>query len=165
MYYDNRALAMRQKGEYDPAIKDDTEAMRLDPKNAVYVLNRGVIWERKKDYDRAMADYTASARLDPDYADAFAAQAWLWATNPDDTARDAKKALEAARKACELSEYKAWGCIDNLAAALAESGQFDEAVKQQKKALEFKDVTDQDRKDMEERLKLYQDHKPYRMPK
>jgi hypothetical protein len=49
-----------------------------------------------------------------------------------------------------------------LAAAYAELGDFDKAVKYQTQALRMKGVYALRRKRMEERLELYRQHKPYR---
>jgi tetratricopeptide (TPR) repeat protein len=55
-------------GDYDRAIAAFSDAMRLDPKNALAFTNRGVAYERKGDMDRAIADYSEAIRLDPNYA-------------------------------------------------------------------------------------------------
>ncbi len=73
-----------------------------------------------------------------------------------------------SRKACELTEWKEAEHWDTLAAAYAETGEFAEAVKWQQKALDSPEFfrRDPDReKELEKartRLKLYQEHKPYR---
>jgi tetratricopeptide (TPR) repeat protein len=59
-------------GDYDRAIATVSEAIRLDPKNALAFVNRGIAYARKGDHDRAIADYNEAIRLDPKNALAFA---------------------------------------------------------------------------------------------
>ncbi|MFL6950578.1 MAG: tetratricopeptide repeat protein, partial [Xanthobacteraceae bacterium] len=61
----NCAIEHRQKGDYDRAIADFSEAIRLDPKDAAVYNNRGNAWRAKGDNDRAIADYNEAIRLDP----------------------------------------------------------------------------------------------------
>ena len=42
MAYCNRGVAYANKGDYDKAIADCNEAIRLDPKDAVAYCNRGL---------------------------------------------------------------------------------------------------------------------------
>jgi serine/threonine-protein kinase len=65
-----------------------------------------------------------------------------------------------ARKACELTEWGDASYFHSLAAAYAEVGQFGEAVKWQKKALESPDLPDDEREDARLRLQLYEEGKP-----
>ena len=55
---------LEAKKEYDKAIADYTEAIRLDPKNARAYTNRGGLG-RQEEYDKAIADFTEAIRLDP----------------------------------------------------------------------------------------------------
>ena len=50
-----------------------------------------------------------------------------YATCPDDKYRDGKKAVENASKAYQLDDGKHWHCLGTLAAAYAESGDFEKA--------------------------------------
>ena len=59
------------KGEYDKAIADYNEAIRLDPLDAHAYYRRGVAWTLKDEYDKAIADYTEAIRLDPKDADNY----------------------------------------------------------------------------------------------
>ncbi len=159
--YYNRGNTHYNKSDLDAAIKDYTEAIRLDPKDAKAYAGRGNSLEAKGDFDAAIKDYTEAIRLDPKYAYSLHGLARLYATCPDDKYRDGKRAVELATKACELSAWKDWGKIDTLAAAYAESGNWDNAIKYQEQAIEL--ATDEkDKAGGRERLELYKNKKPYR---
>src|SRR5438309_659439 len=66
--YANRALEAYKKGDLDDAIKDDTDAIRLDPTLAAAYFNRGRAWKAKGELDMAIKDYTDSIQLDPNDA-------------------------------------------------------------------------------------------------
>lgn len=57
--------------DYDRAIADYTEAIRIDAGNASAHSNRGMAFHCKQDYDRAIADYTEAIRLDPRLVQAY----------------------------------------------------------------------------------------------
>jgi tetratricopeptide (TPR) repeat protein len=57
--------------DYDRAIVDYSEAIRLDPGFRSAYLNRGNVYYNKKDNDRAITDYTEVIRLDPRYTNAY----------------------------------------------------------------------------------------------
>ena len=159
-YYD-RANAWRGKKEYDKAIADFNEAIRIDPSLSRAYNNRGLAWSDKKEYRKAIADFNEAIRIDPAIANWPNSLGWLLAACPDASFRDGKKAVEFATKACTLSEWKEAYPVGTLAAAYAEAGNFDEAVKWQTKANGM--YTDADDKEKgEERLKLYREKKPYR---
>jgi tetratricopeptide (TPR) repeat protein len=56
------------QGNYERAIADLNEAIRLDPKSAVAYNNRGSAYAFQGDIDRAIADFSASIRLEPKVA-------------------------------------------------------------------------------------------------
>jgi len=62
-YY--RGDALIAKGEYDRAIADNDQAIRLNPQFALAYNNRALAYERKGDYDRAITDYSKAIRLNP----------------------------------------------------------------------------------------------------
>jgi tetratricopeptide (TPR) repeat protein len=161
-YYNARGAAWQDKKDSDRAIQDYDEAIRLDPKKVDTLYNRGVVWVDKKAYDKASKDYDEAFRLDPQYGAACNNLAWLLATCPDDRYRDGKRAVELARKACELSAWKNPYRVDTLAAAYAEAGRFDEAVHWQKKVLEAKDYERAKGEAARKRLKLYEAKQPFR---
>jgi len=98
--------------------------------------------------------------VDPEWESALNSLAWLLATCPEETIRSGHKAVEHARRACELSNWQKSLFIDTLAAAYAEVNQFEEAIVWQKKAVS---IAPEDKKpDCQSRLELYQAGKPYR---
>ena len=102
-----------------------------------------------------------AARLSANEARAHNARAWILATCSDSKYRDGGKAVESAKTACTLTDWKQPSFLDTLAAAFAESGDFENAIKWQSKAIEL--ATDPAEKhELQSRLKLYQDKKPYR---
>ncbi len=75
--------------------------------------------------------------------------------------RDGRKAVEWATKACELTKWNDPYTLAFLAAAKAEDGDFDAAVKWQSEANELYSEEEEKQKG-EARLKLYKEGKPYR---
>lgn len=67
----NRGLLRFGTRDFDPAIADFTEAIRLNPKNARAYQGRGAAWLLKKEIDRAIADFGVAIRLDPKYAESY----------------------------------------------------------------------------------------------
>ncbi|MDR0628540.1 MAG: tetratricopeptide repeat protein [Treponema sp.] len=67
-------MTLANQGEYESAIADFTEAVRLNPNLAAAYNNRGNAYKDKEDYDRAIADYEAALRIDPNHANA---RKWL----------------------------------------------------------------------------------------
>jgi len=66
-----RGLAWNGKGDYERAIADYNEAIRLNPQDALAFNSRGNAWWTKGDYERAIADYNEAIRLNPQGALAF----------------------------------------------------------------------------------------------
>ena len=69
--YFYRGAAYYYKGDYDRAITDYDQAIRLQPDLAGAYYNRGLTYADKGDYDRAIADYDQAIRLRPDLAEAY----------------------------------------------------------------------------------------------
>ncbi len=160
----NRALVWIDKKDYDKAIADYDDALRLFPQYALGYRNRGHCWLKKKEYEKALKDFEKGIELGPDIPAAHSSLARLLATCPDEKFRDGKRALEAAQKAVALSAWQSGSLLDTLAAAHAEVGQFDEAVKLLEKAFTDPSFLAEKEKADEARLRLqgYREKKPFR---
>ena len=69
--FTNRGLAYKRKGQWDRAIADFSEAIRLKSDDGHIFNNRGNAYYYKGQLDRAIEDYVDAIRLKPDLAVAF----------------------------------------------------------------------------------------------
>lgn len=60
-----RGRGYSDKNDYDHAIADFTEAIKLDPKHNYAYSNRGLVYAKKGQHDRAIGDYNEAIKLDP----------------------------------------------------------------------------------------------------
>jgi tetratricopeptide (TPR) repeat protein len=160
--WNSRGTAHRLKKDYGKAIADCTEAVRLNPKYTDAYNSRGVAHAKKKDYDKALTDFNEAMRINPKDAVGCNSAAWLLSVCPDEKYRNGKKGVELATKACELTHWKRQGYIDTLAAAYAETGDFDKAVKYQELALEDAGYQQRHGAWASKVLEGYKNKKPYR---
>jgi tetratricopeptide (TPR) repeat protein len=103
--YSGRAFAWLEQKEYDKAIADYNEAIRLKPDSPYTYLARAAAWSWLLKYDKALVEFSQAIRFDAEMAGAYGSRAWIWSACPDRTLRDAKKAVESAPKACELTKW------------------------------------------------------------
>lgn len=64
--YFNRGIAFDSHGEYENAIGDFGDAIRLDPNDAVYYMNRALVLLELGEVELALADFDQAATLSPD---------------------------------------------------------------------------------------------------
>jgi lipoprotein NlpI len=79
----NRGNLWRDKGDYDRAVADYNDAIRLNPQDSRSLANRGIAWAIKGDYDRAIADLNEVIRLDPQNALIFHNRGMTWRRKGD----------------------------------------------------------------------------------
>jgi tetratricopeptide (TPR) repeat protein len=159
----SRGLAWRTKGDLKKALSDFGEAIRVDPRPMEAYMNRASVYGQIGQLDAAIKDYEEVIRRNPNWWFVRNSSAWLRASSGDDRIRDGKLAVADATKACELTQWENAAIIDTLAAAYADAGNFEEAVKWQTKAQEI--VSPDQKRDYGVRLELYKSGKPYRLPR
>lgn len=159
--YFSRANLWRHKGDFDKALADYSKAIAIDPESASAYVNRGTLFIEQGDNERALADYNEAIKIDPELSAAYSGRAWIMATSKVGAFRNGARAIEDAKRANLLSNWKQADQLDTLAAAYAEIGDFDEAVKYQEKAIELA-TNEELGKALRSRLILYKEGKPYR---
>ncbi len=90
--------------------------------------------------------------------------AWVLATAPDDSLRNADESLRLAKFACEATEFREPDLLDTLAAAQANAGNYAEAVRRVDEALRLAKEKKQVglERELAARRELYAAGKPYR---
>ncbi len=71
LYYSTRGDNYLKQGNYEQAITEYTQAIKLDPNLTSLYYNRGLAYSYKENYGLAIADYSKAIELDPEYADTY----------------------------------------------------------------------------------------------
>lgn len=165
----NDAVVVGQLGFLYLAAKEPREAIRrfnraleIDPEQFLARRGRGDAEISIGDHAAAIADLEKAMELQPDNDTVLNNLAWVLATSPDDAVRDGKRAIGIAVKACELTEWKQPHVISTLAAAHAESGDFDEARKYSRQAVDGSDESSEVRDQLKSELASYEAGNPWR---
>ena len=115
----NKKLA---KADYDGAIADATEAIRLDPKHSQAYFNRGEAYRLKDDDERAIADYSDAIRLNPKLPLAFSGRGESYRMKGDFS-----RAIADCTEAIRL-DPKAWQAYFNRGEAYLGKSDHDRAI-------------------------------------
>src|SRR5262249_10321915 len=113
------------------------------------------------EYAKAVADFNEALRLDPTFQAARSGLALLLASCPDPALRDGKRAVALATEAYESARPEEPVFCSTLAAAYAETGDFDRAAPMKEKAVRLT-LNPAEQDDSRARLALYRAGKPYR---
>jgi len=144
------------------AIRRFTRSIEIDDANFASRRGRSDAAISIGDHAAALVDLEKALELKPDDSGILNNLAWLLATSPDDAVRDGKRAIELARAACEETEWKQPHIISTLAAAYAETGDFAEARRYSKQAVDAGDSPPEIRTQLEGELASYVAEKPWR---
>jgi tetratricopeptide (TPR) repeat protein len=156
-------VALAQAGRSDEAIRHYEEALTLRPDFADAHYRMALALKRQGKFEAAITHHRKALELEPQAMLALNALAWMLATCPEASFRNGNEAVELAKQAAQVSGGKHPQILDTLAAAYAESGQFDHAVETTRRALNL--LAGQNNQPLadaiEERLKLYQARTAY----
>ena len=139
---------------YNELIEDDSEDVDA-------LRGRGDAFLSLSKHKEAVADYMEALKIDSERDGVLNNLAWVLATSPFDEIRDGEKAIEYAKKAAELTEWKEAHVLSTLASGYAETGDFEKAKELINKALEISEDEDQ-REGLNNELESYLDEKPWR---
>ena len=157
--YSLRARVRHRQGQPDLALSDLSDHLRLYPSDHMARLFRPACTENARSGPRR-SKISIRHTAAPEDATVCNNLAWTLATCPDAQFRDSARAVALARHTCEATEWKYSFCLGTLAAALAETGDFDGAARWQTEAL---DLYPEDEKPAgRSRLALYEAREPYR---
>jgi tetratricopeptide (TPR) repeat protein len=131
------ARVCHMTGRLDEALESFDAATNQDDASAETVCSRGDLLVDLGRYSDALKDYARAIELNPKFEHAYRNGAWLLATCPDDSIRDAQGAIKGAQTALECGYGERHAALDTLAAALANAGRFDEAVGTMQQAIEI----------------------------
>jgi tetratricopeptide (TPR) repeat protein len=155
-----RAGARHRQGRDDDALLDISQHLQLNPQDPGAYLFRATLRKKQGQWYKAHKDLLAAHRIAPKHPWVCNGLAWFLATCPKQEFRDGHRAVELARLACDATQWKQPNCLDTLAAACAETSDFDEAVQWQKQAVDLS--LPDEMPNRQARLELYLDCKVYR---
>ena len=133
--YSCRGLVYMMMSKPDAAAGDFSRSIELAPHYTANRVERGFAYGMMNRYADAQRDFEAANAIGPDVATTYVALAWLEATCPEQRFRNAPKATRDALRATTIKKWSDPLSLNALAAAHAESGDFDKAVGWQEYAI------------------------------
>lgn len=151
-------------GQPEQAIPRYLEAIELAPADVEIRFNLAFALKHAGQAAEAIEQYRLVLERQPTSLETLNNLAWILATHPDPKLRSASESLELANRVCQATNYDKPEYLDTLAAALAEAGQFDEAVHTARKAAELALSGGQDElaRQLAQRLERYQSKQAFR---
>jgi tetratricopeptide (TPR) repeat protein len=153
-----------ETGKFNEAIPYLNEALRTDAKQAEIYKSLGLVYNQLGKYEQAIQVWRKATELEPNDAGFLNNLAWLLATTKDTSTQDVNKAIELAKRACELTGYKEPAMPDTLSASYAAAGRFDEAVTTAQRAIDIAKACGQNELayEIQKRTELYRTGQQYR---
>jgi len=159
----NLATALYETGNLNEALAFMKKAQRMDPDFTNVSLMLGTMYMRSGQAENAIIEYQNGLNRDPEDIHLTIQLAWVLATTSKERLRDGNKAIWLAKKTCEKTNYLLPELLDVLAAAYAETGQFEQALETAQRAYQLassKNMKDL-MKEIQSRIDLYYLKKPF----
>jgi Tfp pilus assembly protein PilF len=160
--YCGLASVFLSHGDTKKALTVFDRAIEADPKSPDSHGNRAVVYLALGKYDKAVDDLDEVISVAPESVRALKERTWILATCPHESVRNGDLAVMSGRRACDITGWNEPHCLATLAAAYAESGEFELAVDMQQKAIDALDKTSRERREYQKVLDRYKAKKPYR---
>jgi tetratricopeptide (TPR) repeat protein len=159
-------LVNQRLGKADEAVKCYRKALALEPRSPRSYLQLAISLQMEDKFAEASRVFTDGMKACPGEPEILSGFAWMLATARDEKVRDGAKAVRLAQEAVRLAKTPVPELHDILAAAWAETGDFEKAVEAESRAIELAQSAKNDvvRAAAASRLAMYQRKIPYRMP-
>jgi protein O-mannosyl-transferase len=156
--------AFLEKGELDSAIQVCRSALLLRPLDADCHTTLAIALEEKGNPAEAIQHYQKALELAPRSIPTLTNLAWLLATSQDASLRNGLKAVELAKQADRLVGGTNTLVLRTLAAAYAENGEFANAIRTARSAMQLARMHGEDSLmiNLDQQIALYQLGMPYR---
>lgn len=157
------AIAQLSLRRGEEAIGHLQRAVALRPGDPTAHYNLGsALFDTRGAVREALAQWGEALRLEPNLVPALNRSARVLATGPEAALRDGARAVELGEQAEKLTSQRDPAILDTLAAAYAEAGRFDDAVRTARAALELARSDGAMASSITARLALYEAHSPVR---
>jgi spermidine synthase len=152
--------------EVNPRIRQCQEELKQHPDSADLLGNLGNALFIAERTSEARKYLERAVELNSQDAVTYNNLAWLLATREPAQGGNPPRAVAVAERACKLTDHRSYSCLDTLAVAYAAAGWFPEAIATAQKAMALASAADETRsaKQIEARLELYKQRRPYREP-
>ena len=162
--HNNIGCAFQQQGHLSQAILSYREALRLDPNYPEAHANLGGALLIEHQIPEAIEHLSDALRLKPKFVVALEKLGWIHASSSVDAHRNAQEAISIAERTVTLKGNKDARALDLLAAAQAEAGRFDEASNTATRARDLAALSgsSQFANEVQERIRLYEQQRPFR---
>jgi len=131
------ATVLSTRNDFAGALSELSLATNLSPTYAEAHVRMGSVLLKERRISAALEEYHRALRLKPGSPEALDGFAWIRSTAPDANLRQGDQAVAAASRACELTGFGNSKFVLTLAAAYAENGEFDAAVRTAQQAAEL----------------------------